>query len=234
MSTSRLSSKANKTTSAQIKLVGSEAIYKRIDIKMTNLKIDPFFYIQQLKLYSLRKLILETIFHDQNEDLLGFLATQGFDQFLQNVEDDNTSLDVWFQYTGVVSWAEITRISTKARTKFQIPNSALLLLLNPCHTHPDQPAARKCTCKQGNHCVCNEAQLSELKAFLAPYPEAAELTRLAILSLGAPSLGEMCMKRVVELGLPQDGLPGTLREMLETGPGQRRGAGWQEEMVALL
>ena len=195
----------------QVEDMGSEEAYRMADRKLANLEVDPFFYLKQLEIFIFRKRFLfftqvdlKTIIPPEYDNVIvAFLATKCFLQVIEATDMiplKISSTDGWGAYS-----------------KFQIPlqlmNSALDL-----HYVED---GRPCRCPE---CLTNLAGLTSL---ITDYPETPVLLeRLLMLSpsacLAPASLKEQAIRRVLELGLDQDCLPSTLREMMKEGPEPRQ------------
>ena len=77
--------------------VGSEALYRRLSTKLTNLEVDLFFYNEQLRLYRWRVEYLKkngflpSGIYDYK---MHFLITQLFDEILETAEDSSGGIDI--------------------------------------------------------------------------------------------------------------------------------------------
>ena len=210
--------RAEEARRKQVEEVGSEALYKRLDKKLALLEVDPFFYRKQMKLYELRYKVLQ---ENSRYNLIekSFLITQRFYQVLHELEHHQPSQEI----------DEISLNAGKeAYYKFSVPLNAKNLLLHFTMLRTRYPAsariASQLTCK------------SIIKAaweLIRETPGAGPLTELAIRVCRVQSLQDVCMARVVELGLEQEGLPLTLRDNLRRGPGLGTD-GWGERAVDIL
>ena len=72
----------------QVEEVGLEVLYKRLDKKMANLEVDPFFYRKQLKLFRMRYNILGKIIR-YNMFEKSYICSQSFDQVLEDHHHQN-------------------------------------------------------------------------------------------------------------------------------------------------
>ena len=191
--------RAEEARRKQVEEVGSEALYKRLDKKLALLEVDPFFYRKQMKMFELRyKVLQENTRYNQLE--ISFLVTQRFDQVLHELEHHQPSQEIH----------EISLNTGKeAEYKFSAPQKAKDLLVNLHHEE------NKTVCK------CKDCKVSIQAAWevIRDTPEAGPLTELAIRVCRVQSLQDVCLARVVELGLQQDDLPLTLRDSLRRGPG---------------
>ena len=189
-------SRAEKASMKQLKEAGSETLYKRLNQKIADLEVEPFFYKKQLMLFQMRRKILrENTRYNICE--IDFLSTKRFEQVLKELE---------FNQPG----QEITEISIKlgkeAWAKFGAPTilSSCLLKLQ----HSKIP------------CVCTDCRtnFSTIWQVMNDAPEAGPLAELAIRASLIGSLKNLCLAKVLELGLEQDGLPLTLQKTLREGP----------------
>lgn len=204
----------------QVDYLGSEAVYKRVNGKLANLEVDPFFYWEQIKLYNWRfeyiigKVLNTNVYRPSGE--IGFVITQSFDQYLKNgTVPEEVSLEsrltlakqAWVMFRG----------------PFTVTSMLLALEMDPTNT----------------------IHINMLKNILAAFPHISSNVKLAIQSNPerydfakrshqARSLGDSCMRRVLELELVQDGLPLTLQEGLERGPGSGKLQQMEERMMERL
>ena len=193
--------RAEKARLDQSKLVGTEALYKRLDKKLANLEVDTFFYRKQLGLFHLRTRILrQNTIYDEFE--ISFLSSQRFDRILHELEHHEPLQEI----------AETSlELGKKALAKFAGPRvlSSTLLKLQ----HNTMP----CNCED---CQTNYKTIWQV---LKDVPEAGPLAELAIRSSLVGSLKNICLARVEELGLEQDSLPFTVRGGLESGELEAKG-----------
>ena len=191
----------------QVDLMGSEEVYRRVDQKLANLEIDPFFYHYQLKLihfrerhFKLTKLHLRTKLDSSYDfDLLSFLSTQKFSQIVKADKSIHLKMK--------------TSVAREASAKFAAPIYILNALNGLHYVYYNRP----CECHQCNACLRYVSKL------LLNYPEAMDLVKQAFQSsprsFQTPAtLQEQGMVRVLELGLPVDCLPQTLRQRMKEGP----------------
>ena len=202
----------------QIKLVGSEAIYKRVNNKMAQLEADPLFFWEQLKIYIWRvKYIKKKLLSESLLNIDGLAIPQSFDQFLNgNIKAEEFNKE----------------ISAKSCRIFVSSLETILCLFfldrNKTESYEEFPG------NNGEH----------LQSLLRNNPIIAELAELAIqstplgfespLTYSVRSLRETCKRRVLELELGQDCLPLTLRQGLARGPQLRRLVGREARMVERL
>ena len=180
----------------QLKVVGSEALYKRLDQKIADLEVEPFFYKKQLRLFQMRcKILRQNAKNNMFE--ITFLCSQRFDQVLNELE---------FHQPG----QEITEISIalgkKASAKFAFPT----ILSNTIFKLQD--------CKRSGNCEDCRTNFQTIWQVLTDVPEAGPLAELAIGSSLVVSLKTVCVARVLELGLEQDSLPLTVQQSVRRGP----------------
>ena len=199
----------------KINLVGSEEIYTRVTESLEDGIEDPFFYKEQLKLFIFReRIIVEHLMNqgvglDQNELAnFGYLLCQGFNPPIL--------VNLW--------------LGIQNRTMFSIPSLVVHTFLTLLVPHNEYEL---CSCEE-----C-QATLGDVKVLLAAVPGSAEMTERAIRTvthfhLHPVSLKEICMKRVMELGLDQDSLPLTLKKRMERGPEKRElKTIWQKVVMEL-
>ena len=189
----------------QVTLVGSETLYNRLDKKLKDLEIDPFFYNKQCKLIYRRYFFLKEVKVYGNGDKLTFLSTQCFDKASQKI--------------GLEELPEINlSLGLEAATKFMIPEMlsgfCSLLIESDLHTDKDDGLCECWRCKQYFGIFTNYIRDMDIRS----YPESIAYTDLAIRSGSIRSLKTVCMAKVVELGLAQDCLPLSVQENIKNGP----------------
>ena len=224
----------------QINWLGSEKLFTILDNKLANLEIDPFFYSKQTKIYCERRNFLkEKIFTSyRSEEDLGFLATQKFDQVLQEADISNFETD--------------RSIGTKAVLKFLAPHNIAMAVRKaeedcenkekkecsedqetqedkqdaPCKCNKED-ASTKCDCVLPDilcYCIKCKTSYDSIQKLVASQPQAGRLAEDLILSsaflhpLRARTLKGTTMLRVLELGLEQTGLPRSVQKTLRSGP----------------
>ena len=174
----------------QVTLVGSETLYKRLDQKLADLEVDPFFYNKQNSLCHWRTQYLREKAKD-NYYKIFLLSTKHFDEAIEKHGSPH------FVFTMLDSSRSIGR---EARTKFLISRKVLMNSLQEEH--------------KAGPCECGSCDLWNTNCFResAPYME------LIVRSTPLWSLKNLCMAKVLEQGLPQDCLPVTVQETIKTGP----------------
>ena len=188
----------------QIKFLGSEAMYIKVDSKLKKLEVDPFFYVEQLRLFGWRHDFIfdDTRFNHKEicqPNLLAFIVTQSFDQFVKMTESELVAIN--------------QGVPQEAMTKFGVPIWCFKKL-KQLRNHEE---LAWCTCPE-----CLESRRS-LRIAFTTNPETIALTELEIRNIddfqSAPkSLKEICMRKVLEFELDEDTLPLTVKVQLKTGP----------------
>ena len=198
----------------QVNTVSRKAVYDRLDEKLSRLEIDPFFYWEQVGIYVWRRnYLMKNWFNPENYDHLdlyhsdmNFIITQKFGRVL----DLGQSFDPTSAREQSEWWSD--QRAWEATAKFLTPKLIYRWLSSP---HPAKLVhlpqtgrleARLCDC------FCCEVHISRLRERLKQQPEAAVLGELLIRTFhpnneGAISLKQRAIRRVLELGLPQDTLP---------------------------
>ena len=191
----------------QIDCVGSKQIYTRVSEKLANLEVDPFFYCQQLDLYNWRHEYITKITNcyigKMYEEEKEVLVTEQFDKIFEDSFDKSIGLEL----------EDIDQQKCmETASKFYAP-SEILHWINEYQDH----------CSHEDVCiVCTKIE-AKLRQLIQWMPEAFGLAKLALhglnLKTGAPlTLKETTMRKVLELGLPQDCVPATLKKSMERGP----------------
>ena len=216
----------------QEKLVGSKALYERLNEKMKNLEVDPFNFCSQIKLYNWRHNFLTK--HNKHykktrayEAKLAILITQSFDHVLEE----------WKLPDDPVKGMKCAILDEKRLLeKFYVPATTERWLKNLHYNQKEEQQA---------NCDCNGCGviLSKVRYLLAWAPAAAPLLELSIqnnpnYAADPASLKDTAMRKVLELELDQEkeSLPSSLQEEMMTGPeprrlrprGRRLLARWQE------
>ena len=239
----------------QVRDIGSEEGYRRVDQKLKNLEVDPFFYREQIIIfnsrcwYLLKDLELENRgFGPRNGLNLSFMITQDYENTVATIfRNIYKSFDLT---VGLIksqeNYEHIRTLGTKAWLKFSAPLSSVCLLSHLQLDDQTDHSNEFC-----NHClrsVGKQKSLQLLKHFLTKYPELAANMELLIQSDAflyensekqpvknhLKSLSELSIRRVLELGLDQDSLPLTLRQRMRRGPEPRRLTAKEERMVEQL
>ena len=211
-----------------VKSIGSIAIYQRVNRNLKSLSVDPFFFQEQVKLFIWRYHTLrKNVVHDGKEEL-AFLATQRFHQVMNPLDIAGPSASSTTR-TPFQSQEMNLKIGQEAVVKFSVPVFIHDFLAS---LHPDKLSGQ-CECP---HC---KKHLSRLRHALRHFPASVPLAELLIRRSGRnklwpESLQEQGMRRVLELGLPQDCLPVSLKKTLEKGPEARRLQGSSERMMERL
>ena len=178
----------------QVRLVGSETLYTRLDQKLTDLEVDPFFYHLQCKLFGWRCHLVGNTFTIVKRS---FLMTKGFASVIEKIDSPDFVHDT----------PDIP-LSIEALYKFMIPTFAL--------QHFCQIDLH--SVKEEETCKCNVYIKAIDKGLISYFPESVKFVDFAIQSLSIRSLKDLCMGRVVELGLPQDCLPLSVQDSIRKGP----------------
>ena len=209
----------------EVKLLGSNAVYTRVEQMMGVLQVDPLFYKHQLLLFNWRyRTYLKehpnsgTLYNQpissiitnstrMNDEHLAGLITTDFYKAIQTAESNMT--------TSVGSYK-----CREAAIKFLVPERWIKFLFFVL-TKADCICVERCdplaNCKKID--TMKRHLAIELRNLLILYPESVPLIELAICSFCPPaSLQEVCMRRVVELGLNQDWLPSGLKDIILRGP----------------
>ena len=173
----------------QVRLVGSEVRYRRVNTKLANLEVDPLFYKNQLEVFRWRMIVFEARrgplgVWTENRKLWFYMATKCFE------EAPNTQ--------GFNLPDGVRGLGNEAQSKFRVPVHVMELLCCKLHMKKDLTKCRK----MGE---CCEAVCPLVTLLLSFFPEAGQLTKLAIRSKAFPSLKEMCMRRVLDLELEHTG-----------------------------
>ena len=198
----------------QVKKVYRKQIYDRLDEKLSRLEIDPFFYWEQVGIYVWRRnYLMKNWFNPEQYDHLGlyhsdmnFIITQQFGRVL----DLGQSFDPTSAREQSEWWSD--QRSWEATAKFLSPKLIYRWLSSP---HPPELVHCPQTGRlEQRICSCSpcEAYISKIKDRVKQQPESAVLGELLIRTfdpnnVGATSLKLTAIRRVLELGLPQDTLP---------------------------
>ena len=190
---------AEKTRQKQVALVGSETLYKRLDQKLTDLEFDPFFYQKQCKLFKWRYKFIMDAFGRGDHLFLPFLSTKEFARVLDKLDSPDSSIQ------DLEDMFQMSNAGREARDKFLIPDLAfrIFFMINS---------------RAFKENICAQEVFGLFKGLIKCYPESAAGTKLAILNSSMGSLKDLCMAKVVELGLDQDCLPRSVQQAIKTGP----------------
>ena len=190
--------KAEVIKQTQVRIVASEALHKRLDTKLSNLEVDPFFYKKQNELFFLRvTYLLKNSKFNLDENL--FLSATCFDYALEMLDYPDSSFKMPDSYQSFT------------------PNTTCMFWISPPYLmksihkeHKDGP----CECGCGRGCEFGSCYFWKkcVSPITAPYLE------LIIRNTSLWSLKNMCMAKVVELGLDQDCLPLSVQETIKAGP----------------
>ena len=74
------------TRQQQVAILASKSLYDRLDKKLKDLEVDPFFYNKQCKLFVWRWRVLKEN-TNLGVDKLSFLSSQCFDEIVKNLDD---------------------------------------------------------------------------------------------------------------------------------------------------
>ena len=240
--------------------IGSEAVYKRVDQKLKNLEIDPFFYREQVLIFNVRAYYL---LHDMQlrnfyvygamteppkpptDQMLQFFSmiTQNYDNTLKKVFrnkymnfDLNLDLDNDqnnYQENGKKAWLY-----------FLAPLKIVCMLKNHLELSHENSICKYC----GRSVEHTEFEKKWLHHFIKKYPELASHARLMIQSnalyyedpmqsnavVYLKSLKELSIRQVLVLGLDQDSLPLSLKQQMTRGPEPRSLNAKEERVVEQL
>ena len=210
----------------QEELLGSKALFRRLDHNLKILKIDPLFFYQQVSLYMWRKHFWKRFLKDnsafETEMILGFLATQ--------ISLANPVAQSWLEMVANLKFSpDQLRLGWEAGGRF-LATALCVSRLTNLHRPPLNQIQSNCQC-QSVYCRCNECmdnlhQAKRMITLPGSHPSSASLTVLAIWSipfLAMPSLKEISMRRVLELELDQSTLPQTVRRSMREGPQPKLG-----------
>ena len=177
---------------------GSVTLYERLNRKLANLEVDPFFFKKQLLLFDLRRNFLSKNTR-YNHYEISFLSIRMFDQILHDLKFHNASQEI-----SDTSLA----LGREAMDKFVAPLliSNCLLKIQNIKSYNLNNINAKCQALK----LCSKV--------LSDVPEVADLAELAIQRSIVGSLKFICMARVLELGLKQEGLPLSIKNTIEKGP----------------
>ena len=193
-------SAAEEARQKQVSLVGSDQLYIRLDSKLANLKIDQFFYSKQLKLMAWRWRFLEKIII-HNFMKLSFLSTQPLEETIAKLESPDFSSESSEMYL---------ERGLRALNMFVIPEHYSRYFWSFKETHYKEDGPCECqTCK---------TDFNFLKLGLQNFPNSAAFITWAICSSSVWTLKDMCMAKVLELGLSPDWLPLSVQKTMEEGP----------------
>ena len=183
------------TTQAQVSLVGSTSLYKRLNKKIKHLEVDPFFYNKQCKLFHWRWCFLKENpeYKSQKHIYQNILF---FDQAIKKLDTDTA-----------ISSSEMPELYLKVSNRFMVPGLALnsFLMLSP------EPRAY-------NEIDSDKFEFYIIKSLITFNPHSVNFINFAFRSSSIRSLKDLCMGRVVELGLAQDCLPLSVQESVKRGP----------------
>ena len=204
----------NPARQEQIKLLGSEAIYNRVSMKITALEIESFFRKEQCHVLTWRHNLLKKHwpgYIEMTQEERAFLFTQKFDQVSNWILLDPQSSPPNIKID--------PKIGKEAALKFWAQNLLTNLLT---HLHYDQAA----DCE----CYSCERSIYTMRCILLRYPGAVDLVIKGVRIspyLFKPNLKEMCMKKVLEMNLEVKELPQTIKQELINGPKSRD---WKQEL----
>ena len=191
--------RAKELRQQQVTLVGSQTLYKRLDRKLADLEVDPFFYIKQCKLFVWRCQFLQEKTNYRIGEIF-FLSARCFDQVLKKLDTTRIYLEERPELNKSIGW--------EAASKFLTPDSDKTLMFQ-LHIDKDDGQCECGMCK-------NIFELFKLR--FKQQLESVAFIDLAIQSCSIRSLKTVCIPRMVELGLAQDCLPQSVRENIKNGP----------------
>ena len=213
----------------EIKLVGSEQLYNRVNKKLANLEIDTVFHNRQLELFIWRVKLLKKNIAWRYQEQLAFLATKKFFTVLEILEKGPVSKTLYLGLPLGMPLVDM-EVGREAVVKFKIPLLTVSLITS-IYDHASQ---------EWGQCECRDCRryLSTVRKILPLcYPRdtlsnttqrlesAVKLTEDYINKFSnycrePRSLIELCVIRVAQFGLddnPDLNLPHTLKQSLVEG-----------------
>ena len=232
-----------------VNVVGSEALYKRVDQKLKNLEIDQFFYREQVIIFHAR--LYHLLIDLQLQDIYGWALNdkmlQLFTMITQNYDDTllkiNRNRSMNFDLTLDLENNQINHreIGRKTWINFVAPLSIVCTLKNHLEHTNDNSKCKVCRKR-----VEKEKEKQWLNHFIKKYPELASNAGLMIHAnafyyedpkvpkVYLKSLKELSIRQVLVLGLEQDSLPLSLKQHMMRGPEPRSLNAKEERVVEQL
>ena len=175
----------------QIELLGSKALYDRVNRSFELLRFEPFFVKEQFKLFDWRKDYFHYNFDDRSwfangrddSHAIPQLITQHFDEVVAEVDDDDDP----YSYRDSVYFESDEDESLKASNLYDIA-----------------------------YCLENSWWLDAQKFHGLSFSDALHMTAAAYQSQPL-TLEHLAMKKVLEIKAPLTGLPRTLQEKADKG-----------------